>query len=168
MHKGERWQQPYREAQGRRATGASCCHCWWFGAIRRHSHWVSGLKPVPRYKHVYIFVWLRYIWDILLWEQHYQGCSKWMSTLSICSLLTSDRFFFQVSRTYPVNFSWLGLYCWRIMVVLGGHFQKLLGANGASKVSAYVTHAVFPKRSWERFEHDNGGEQVSTYLFSFL
>ncbi|KAH9568359.1 hypothetical protein CY35_03G072800 [Sphagnum magellanicum] len=34
--------------------------------------------------------------------------------------------------------------------------QKLLGANGASKVSAYVTHAVFPKRSWERFEHDNG------------
>jgi phosphoribosylpyrophosphate synthetase len=54
------------------------------------------------------------------------------------------------------------------MVVLDGHFQKLLGANGASKVSAYVTHAVFPKRSWERFEHGNGGEKVFTYLFSFL
>ncbi|CAM6029306.1 unnamed protein product [Sphagnum balticum] len=34
--------------------------------------------------------------------------------------------------------------------------QKLLAANGASKVSAYVTHGVFPKRSWERFGHDNG------------
>jgi hypothetical protein len=35
--------------------------------------------------------------------------------------------------------------------------QKLLAAMGAAKVSAYVTHAVFPKRSWERFDHDNGG-----------
>ncbi|CAK9201913.1 unnamed protein product [Sphagnum jensenii] len=34
--------------------------------------------------------------------------------------------------------------------------QKLLAADGASKVSAYVTHGVFPKRSWERFGHDNG------------
>jgi phosphoribosylpyrophosphate synthetase len=46
--------------------------------------------------------------------------------------------------------------------------QKLLAANGASKVSAYVTHGVFPKRSWERFGHDNGGELASTYHFSFL
>ncbi len=37
------------------------------------------------------------------------------------------------------------------------HMQKLLAAMGAAKVSAYVTHAVFPKRSWERFDHDNGG-----------
>lgn len=31
--------------------------------------------------------------------------------------------------------------------------QKVLAANGAAKVSAYVTHGVFPKRSWERFVH---------------
>ncbi|XP_027170693.1 ribose-phosphate pyrophosphokinase 4 [Coffea eugenioides] len=31
--------------------------------------------------------------------------------------------------------------------------QKVLVANGAAKVSAYVTHGVFPKHSWERFVH---------------
>lgn len=34
--------------------------------------------------------------------------------------------------------------------------QKFLATMGACKVSAYVTHGVFPKRSWERFNHDNG------------
>jgi len=34
--------------------------------------------------------------------------------------------------------------------------QKLLATMGAAKVSAYVTHGVFPNRSWERFKHDNG------------
>ncbi|XP_024396727.1 ribose-phosphate pyrophosphokinase 4 [Physcomitrium patens] len=34
--------------------------------------------------------------------------------------------------------------------------QMLLASKGAAKVSAYVTHGVFPKRSWERFKHDNG------------
>ncbi|KAK4787152.1 hypothetical protein SAY86_010985 [Trapa natans] len=29
--------------------------------------------------------------------------------------------------------------------------QKVLAAHGAAKVSAYVTHGVFPKRSWEKF-----------------
>lgn len=29
--------------------------------------------------------------------------------------------------------------------------QKVLASHGASKVSAYVTHGVFPKRSWEKF-----------------
>ncbi|KAL0362524.1 UNVERIFIED_CONTAM: Ribose-phosphate pyrophosphokinase [Sesamum calycinum] len=33
--------------------------------------------------------------------------------------------------------------------------QKVLAAHGAAKVSAYVTHGVFPKRSWERFVHKN-------------
>lgn len=33
--------------------------------------------------------------------------------------------------------------------------QKVLVAHGAAKVSAYVTHGVFPKRSWERFVHKN-------------
>lgn len=37
--------------------------------------------------------------------------------------------------------------------------QKVLGALGASRVSAYVTHGVFPNNSWERFQCDNGGER---------
>jgi hypothetical protein len=34
--------------------------------------------------------------------------------------------------------------------------QKVLAANGAAKVSAYVTHGVFPKQSWLRFTHKDG------------
>ncbi|KAF3789566.1 Ribose-phosphate pyrophosphokinase 3, partial [Nymphaea thermarum] len=34
--------------------------------------------------------------------------------------------------------------------------QKMLAAHGAGKISAYVTHGVFPNRSWERFQHDSG------------
>lgn len=37
-------------------------------------------------------------------------------------------------------------------------FQKVLAAHGASKISAYVTHGIFPNRSWTRFQHDNGGK----------
>ncbi|WCJ38510.1 Ribose-phosphate pyrophosphokinase 4 [Euphorbia peplus] len=36
--------------------------------------------------------------------------------------------------------------------------QKVLAKHGASKISAYVTHGIFPNRSWERFEADNGGQ----------
>ncbi|KAF8016494.1 hypothetical protein BT93_H1879 [Corymbia citriodora subsp. variegata] len=45
--------------------------------------------------------------------------------------------------------------------------QKLLAAHGAKRISAYVTHGIFPKRSWERFEHDNGGnpENGLTYFW---
>ncbi|KAG9149959.1 hypothetical protein Leryth_010022 [Lithospermum erythrorhizon] len=32
--------------------------------------------------------------------------------------------------------------------------QKVLAAHGAAKVSAYVTHGVFPKQSWGRFLHN--------------
>ncbi|VFQ75396.1 unnamed protein product [Cuscuta campestris] len=35
--------------------------------------------------------------------------------------------------------------------------QKVLAAHGAAKVSAYVTHGIFPKKTWERFKHDKGG-----------
>ncbi|KAK4597957.1 hypothetical protein RGQ29_015467 [Quercus rubra] len=35
--------------------------------------------------------------------------------------------------------------------------QRVLAAHGATQISAYVTHGIFPNRSWERFEHDNGG-----------
>ncbi|KAK8652592.1 hypothetical protein V6N13_126620 [Hibiscus sabdariffa] len=34
--------------------------------------------------------------------------------------------------------------------------QKVLLAHGAAKVSAYVTHGVFPKCSWERFTQKDG------------
>ncbi|KAF3431211.1 hypothetical protein FNV43_RR25941 [Rhamnella rubrinervis] len=45
--------------------------------------------------------------------------------------------------------------------------QKVLAAHGAAKISAYVTHGIFPNRSWERFEHDNGGnpENGLTYFW---
>ncbi|CAO2814313.1 unnamed protein product [Amaranthus hypochondriacus] len=44
--------------------------------------------------------------------------------------------------------------------------QKVLAANGAAKVSAYVTHAVFPKRSFERFTHkEDGLEKAFTYFW---
>ncbi|XP_038680689.1 ribose-phosphate pyrophosphokinase 4 isoform X1 [Tripterygium wilfordii] len=41
---------------------------------------------------------------------------------------------------------------------------KVLAAHGAAKVSAYVTHGVFPKRSWERFLH-NGSEKAFEYFW---
>ncbi|KAJ4757380.1 hypothetical protein LUZ62_067755 [Rhynchospora pubera] len=34
--------------------------------------------------------------------------------------------------------------------------QKVLAAHGAAKISAYVTHGIFPNRSWERFIYNNG------------
>ncbi|XP_041005547.1 ribose-phosphate pyrophosphokinase 4-like isoform X2 [Juglans microcarpa x Juglans regia] len=43
--------------------------------------------------------------------------------------------------------------------------QKLLAAHGAAKVSAYVTHGVFPKRSWERFIHK---DEVSEKAFAYF
>lgn len=35
--------------------------------------------------------------------------------------------------------------------------QKLLAEAGASKVSAFVTHGVFPEESWKRFKAETGG-----------
>ncbi|XVF85034.1 hypothetical protein PTKIN_Ptkin17bG0086300 [Pterospermum kingtungense] len=45
--------------------------------------------------------------------------------------------------------------------------QKALAASGATKISAYVTHGIFPNRSWQRFEHDSGGhpENGLTYFW---
>ncbi|RWR86340.1 Phosphoribosyltransferase domain-containing protein [Cinnamomum micranthum f. kanehirae] len=45
--------------------------------------------------------------------------------------------------------------------------QKVLAAHGATKVSAYVTHGVFPRCSWERFTHENskGSEKPFTYFW---
>ncbi|URE35083.1 Phosphoribosyl transferase domain [Musa troglodytarum] len=44
--------------------------------------------------------------------------------------------------------------------------QKVLAAHGAGKVSAYVTHGVFPKRSWERFLHNNA--EGSDHQFAYF
>ena len=44
-------------------------------------------------------------------------------------------------------------------------YQKVLAAHGASKVSAYVTHSVFPKRSWERFIHKNDGNYPHCLIY---
>ncbi|CAN6274686.1 unnamed protein product [Urochloa humidicola] len=43
--------------------------------------------------------------------------------------------------------------------------QKVLASHGAAKVSAYVTHAVFPKQSYERFMGSNSagpGDQFAS------
>lgn len=44
-------------------------------------------------------------------------------------------------------------------------FQKVLASHGAAKVSAYVTHAVFPKQSYERFMTSNSGnwQKISSF-----
>ncbi|PKA56708.1 Ribose-phosphate pyrophosphokinase 3, mitochondrial [Apostasia shenzhenica] len=34
--------------------------------------------------------------------------------------------------------------------------QKVLAAHGAAKISAYVTHGIFPNETWQRFQYDNG------------
>ena len=53
-------------------------------------------------------------------------------------------------------------------------FQKVLAAHGAAKISAYVTHGIFPNRSWQRFKHDNGGifalllAYIDTLLFYYM
>ncbi|XP_076914165.1 ribose-phosphate pyrophosphokinase 4-like [Bidens hawaiensis] len=46
--------------------------------------------------------------------------------------------------------------------------QKMLAKHGAKKVSAYVTHGVFPKRSWERFKHDTGGQPDNGLTFFWI
>ncbi|XP_042020730.1 ribose-phosphate pyrophosphokinase 4-like isoform X1 [Salvia splendens] len=45
--------------------------------------------------------------------------------------------------------------------------QKVLAKHGATKISAYVTHGIFPNKSWQRFNHDKGGnpENGMTYFW---
>ncbi|MBA0600909.1 hypothetical protein Gorai_004103, partial [Gossypium raimondii] len=43
--------------------------------------------------------------------------------------------------------------------------QKVLFARGAAKVSAYVTHGVFPKCSWERFTQKNNRSEKGFAYF---
>ncbi|XP_057508167.1 ribose-phosphate pyrophosphokinase 4-like isoform X1 [Actinidia eriantha] len=46
--------------------------------------------------------------------------------------------------------------------------QKVLAKHGAAKISAYVTHGIFPKRSWERFDHDNGGRPENGFTYFWI
>ncbi|CAL0314089.1 unnamed protein product [Lupinus luteus] len=46
--------------------------------------------------------------------------------------------------------------------------QKVLAAHGATKISAYVTHGIFPNKSWERFGHDNGGNPESAFTYFWI
>ncbi|RHN66874.1 putative ribose-phosphate diphosphokinase [Medicago truncatula] len=44
--------------------------------------------------------------------------------------------------------------------------QKVLAANGAGKVSAYVTHGVFPIQSWLQFTHkDDASKNAFAYFW---
>ncbi|KAF6139312.1 hypothetical protein GIB67_021522 [Kingdonia uniflora] len=45
---------------------------------------------------------------------------------------------------------------------------KVLAAHGASKVSAFVTHGVFPKKSWERFTVNNGGSSEKAFAYFWI
>ncbi|KAJ4843792.1 ribose phosphate diphosphokinase subunit prs3 [Turnera subulata] len=46
--------------------------------------------------------------------------------------------------------------------------QKVLAKHGAAKISAYVTHGIFPNRSWERFQFDNGGHPGSGLTYFWI
>ncbi|XP_071707051.1 ribose-phosphate pyrophosphokinase 4-like [Rutidosis leptorrhynchoides] len=46
--------------------------------------------------------------------------------------------------------------------------QKVLAAHGATKVSAYVTHAVFPKRSWTKFIHTDGENSNKAFAYFWI
>ncbi|KAK3155086.1 hypothetical protein QOZ80_2BG0198660 [Eleusine coracana subsp. coracana] len=46
--------------------------------------------------------------------------------------------------------------------------QKVLAAHGASKVSAYVTHAVFPKQSYERFLTSNSAGPGDQFAYFWI
>ncbi|XP_020587846.1 ribose-phosphate pyrophosphokinase 4 [Phalaenopsis equestris] len=46
--------------------------------------------------------------------------------------------------------------------------QKVLASNGAAKVSAYVTHGVFPKQSWQRFVQNNSNDLSNWFTYFWI
>ncbi|KAJ4812120.1 Ribose-phosphate pyrophosphokinase [Rhynchospora pubera] len=46
--------------------------------------------------------------------------------------------------------------------------QKVLATQGATKVSAYVTHAVFPRQSWSRFVPNNSDGSGSPFTYFWV
>ncbi|XP_010491780.1 PREDICTED: ribose-phosphate pyrophosphokinase 3, chloroplastic [Camelina sativa] len=46
--------------------------------------------------------------------------------------------------------------------------QKVLAAHGAAKISAYVTHGIFPKSSWNRFKLDTKGDPAEGLSYFWI
>ncbi|KAL2559835.1 Ribose-phosphate pyrophosphokinase 3 [Forsythia ovata] len=46
--------------------------------------------------------------------------------------------------------------------------QKVLAKHGAAKISAYVTHGIFPNSSWERFTNDDGGNPKNGMTYFWI
>lgn len=46
--------------------------------------------------------------------------------------------------------------------------QKVLAAQGAAQVSAYVTHGIFPNMSWERFQSENGSGPGNGFSYFWI
>ncbi|KAE9607071.1 hypothetical protein Lal_00026373 [Lupinus albus] len=46
--------------------------------------------------------------------------------------------------------------------------QKVLASHGAAMISAYVTHGIFPNKSWTRFGHDNGGHPGTAFTYFWI
>ncbi|XP_073286760.1 ribose-phosphate pyrophosphokinase 4 isoform X2 [Primulina huaijiensis] len=46
--------------------------------------------------------------------------------------------------------------------------QKVLAKHGAAKVSAYVTHGIFPNKSWEKFKHDDGAHSSTGMTYFWI
>lgn len=117
-----------------------CCNCWWSRAIWWYINWVPGT----------------------------------FSTLSmLVSWITSHRLNCSIIKELILEFTvdWWQNIELKLMKFLHLSYyrfllQKVLAAHGATKVSAYVTHAVFPKKSYEKFIHKNDGKEYSL-LMSF-
>ena len=73
-------------------------------------------------------------------------------------------FFFLKAILVASNYVFLSysLDCFKLTFIF--LVQKVLAAHGAAKVSAYVTHGIFPNNSWEKFQPDNGGKYASLPL----
>ncbi|CAN1313024.1 Ribose-phosphate pyrophosphokinase 3, chloroplastic [Linum perenne] len=46
--------------------------------------------------------------------------------------------------------------------------QKVLAKHGAARVSAYVTHGIFPNQSFERFQLDDGGNPATGLTYFWI
>ncbi|KAL2543270.1 Ribose-phosphate pyrophosphokinase 3 [Abeliophyllum distichum] len=46
--------------------------------------------------------------------------------------------------------------------------QKVLAKHGAAKISAYVTHGIFPNSSWEQFTKDDGGNPKNGMTYFWI
>ncbi|XP_075523899.1 ribose-phosphate pyrophosphokinase 4 isoform X1 [Primulina tabacum] len=46
--------------------------------------------------------------------------------------------------------------------------KKVLAKHGAAKVSAYVTHGIFPNKSWEKFKHDDGAHPSTGMTYFWI